>query len=152
MRSLFERSRARQLAEVIELVHRLQALSAESSVDLPAGDWARRTYPGRVAVRRALAAGRVFIGGLGFGAYVFHGFGGPASLSLGQQATGSSEGYTFPTIPDQPPTDKLEQSAQSILDKASQDMAAGRVRAAREALNRIQHQGSAGHAFGLAPV
>lgn len=150
MRSLFERSRARQLAEVKAILHRLQALSAESSVDLPAGDWAKRTYPGRVAVRRALAAGMGLIGGLAVGAYVFHGFGGPASLSLGQQATGSSEGYTFPTIPDQPPTDKLEQSAQSILDKASQDMAAGRVRAAREALIRIQHQGSADMAWALA--
>jgi hypothetical protein len=90
------------------------------------------------------------IGGLAVGAYVFHGFGGSASLSLGQQATGSSERYTFPTIPDQLPTDKLEQSAQSILDKASQDMAAGRVRAAREALIRIQHQGSADMAWALA--
>jgi hypothetical protein len=48
------------------------------------------------------------------------------------------------------PTDKSEPSAQAILEKAMQDIAAGHVRAARDALIRIQHQGSADLAWTLA--
>jgi hypothetical protein len=153
MRSFFERSRARQLAEVKAILHRLQALSGESVPGVPAVAWAKSTYPGRVAGRRALAAGLGLIGGLatiGVGAYVLHGLGEPTGLSLGLRATRSSEDFAFPTITDRQPTAKLEQSARSILEKALQDMAAGRVRAARDALIRIQHQSSADMAWTLA--
>src|SRR6476660_635828 len=167
MRSFFERSRARQLAEVKAILHRLQALSGDSVPGVPAVAWAKSTYPGRVTGRRALAAGLGLIAGLatiGVGTSVLHGLGEPTGLSLGLRATRSSEDFAFPTITDRQPTEsgdalrdhrlqptaKLEQSARSILEKALQDMAAGRVRAARDALIRIQHQSSADMAWTLA--
>src|SRR5262245_51064456 len=140
MRSFFERSRARQVAEVKAILHRLQALSVESAAEARAVTRARGRYRGR----RALAAGLGLIGGLvtiGLGAFVLHGLGGPTSSPQGQRATQGAEDFTLPTLIVRQPTEKLEQSAQSIFEKALQDMAAGSVRAAREALIRIQHQG-----------
>lgn len=153
MRSFFQRSRARQVAEVKAILHRLQALSVESAAEVQAVTGARSTYLGRVAGRRTLAAGLGLIGGLvtiGVSAFVLHGLGGPTSSPQGQRATRGSEDITLPTLIARQPTEKLEQSAQSIFEKALQDMTAGRVRAARDALIRIQHQGSADMAWTLA--
>jgi hypothetical protein len=106
-----------------------------------------------MATRRAVAAGLGLVGGLatiGFGSYVLHDLGGRSSPSPGVAASRSSEDFTLATGRDRQPVGKLQPSAQSILEKALQDIAAGHVRAARDALIRIQDQGSADMAWMLA--
>jgi len=153
MRSLFRRSRARQLEEVKAILHHLQGLSTDSGVGVPAVTQAKATHPGRMAARRAVAAGLGLVGGLatiGFGSYVLHDLRGRSGPSPGVVASRPSEGFTLATVRDRQPVGKSEPSAQSILEKALQDIAAGRVRAARDALIRIQDQGSADMAWMLA--
>jgi hypothetical protein len=153
MRSLFERSRGRQLEEVRAILQHLQALAAESGTGVPAATLAKSTHPRRVAGRRTLAAGLGLLGGLatiGLGAYVLNGLGQRTGPSAGIPAIQSSEGSAFPAAGDRQPAGKVEASAQSILEKALQDLAAGHIKAARDALIRSQHQGSADMAWTLA--
>ena len=153
MRIFFERSRTRQLAEVKAILHRLQALAAEAGTAVPASSAGRAGYANRIAKRRVLAAALGLIAGLatiGFGAYTLTDLRGSAGQSPGLRPTGSAENFASPAARDQQPTVKPEPSAQAILEKATQDIAAGHVRAAREALIRIQHQGSADMAWTLA--
>jgi len=153
MRIFFERSRARRLAKVKAILQRLQALSAEAGTDVPAAGQGKSIHAGRIARRRALAAGLGLFAGLatiGLGAYIMNDLRGPSNPTAGLRATQSAEQSTFLAAPDRQPTDKLEPNAQAILEKAIQDIAAGHVRAARDALIRIQHQGSADLAWTLA--
>jgi hypothetical protein len=153
MRSFFARSRARQLEEVKAILHRLQALSAESGSGVPTAALEKASHPNGVAGRRARAAGLGLLSGLaiiGFGAYVLKDLGQSAGRSPGARPTESSEGSTFSTHADQQPIGKLEASTQSILEKAVQDLAAGHVKAARDALIASQHRGSADMAWTLA--
>jgi hypothetical protein len=152
MRIFFERSRTRRLAEVKAILHRLQALSVEPGTGIAAAG-GKRTDPGRVPGRRALAAGLGLLAGLatiGLGAYTITDLREPSSRSTGLRATRSAEDPTFLAVGDRQPTDKSEPSAQAVLEKAMQDIAAGHVRAARDALIRVQHQGSADMAWTLA--
>jgi hypothetical protein len=153
MRSFFQRSRARQLEEVKAILHHLQALSTEPGVGVPAVIQAKGTNPSRIAARRAVAAGLGLVGGLatiGFGSYLLHVLGGRTGPSPGVVASRSSEGFSLATVRDRQPIGNLEPSPQSILEKAIQDIAAGQIRAARDALIRIQDRGSADTAWMLA--
>jgi hypothetical protein len=153
MRSFFQRSRARQLEEVKAILHHLQALSTDPGVGVPAVSQAKPTSPNRIAARRAVAAGLGLVGGLatiGFGSYVLHDLRGRTGPSPGVVASRSSEGFSLATVGDRQPVGNLAPSAQSILEKALQDIAAGHIRAARDALIRIQDQGSADMAWMLA--
>jgi hypothetical protein len=153
MRIFFERSRTRRLAEVKAILQRLQALSAEPGTGVAGAGGGKRTDPSRVARRRALAAGLGLLAGLatiGLGAYTMTDLGGPTSRSAGLRAPRSAEDPAFLAARDRQTTDKPEPSAQAILEKAMQDIAAGHVRAARDALIRVQHQGSADMAWTLA--
>ena len=152
MRIFFERSRTRRLAEVKAILHRLQALSVEPGTGVAAAG-GKRTGPGRVPRRRALAAGLGLLAGLatiGLGAYTMTDLREPSSRSTGLRATRSAEDSTFLAVGDRQPTGKSEPSAQAVLEKAMQDIAAGHVRAARDALISVQHQGSADMAWTLA--
>jgi len=138
------RSRARQLEEVKAILHRLQSLSTDFSPGVPA----TAVAPSRTAGRRALAAGLGLLGGLtmiGLGAYVLKGLEQSSLPAADIRAPRSSEAPS-PQAGERRP----EASAQSILEKALQDLAAGRVKVAREALIRSQHQRSADMAWILA--
>ena len=153
MRRFLRRSRARQLEEVKAILHHLQALSTDTRVGVPAVTQAKATNPGRIAQRRAVAAGLGLLGGLatiGFGSYALHVLGGRTGPSPDVQASRSFEGLTLPSVTDRQPVGKLQPSTQLTLEKALQDIAAGHVRAARQALIRIQDQGSADMAWMLA--
>ncbi len=148
MRSFLRRSRARQLEEVKAILHRLQSLSAEFSTGVPAAAVAKSGPRSRAAGRRALAAGLGLLGGLvtiGLGAYVLKDLGQSSLPAAGVRSPQAPEA-TLPLATEPQP----EASAQSILEKALQDLAAGRVKAAREALIRSQHRGSADMAWTLA--
>jgi hypothetical protein len=153
MRIFFERSRTRRLAEVKAILQRLQALSAEPGTGVPGSGGGKRTDPGRVARRRALAAGLGLLAGLatiGLATYTMTDLRGPTGQSAGLRPSRSAEDSAFVAMGHGQPTDKSEPSAQAILEKATQDIAAGHVRAARDALIRVQHQGSADMAWTLA--
>jgi hypothetical protein len=153
MRIFFERSRTRQLAEVKAILHRLQDLAAEAGTPVPATSGGNTGYANRIPKRRVLAAALGLIAGLatiGLAAYTLTDLRGSAGQSPALRPTRSAEGPASPAARDRQPTDKSEPSAQAILEKATQDIAAGHVRAAREALIRIQHQGSADMAWTLA--
>jgi hypothetical protein len=81
---------------------------------------------------------------------VLNGLGQRTGPSAGVRAIQSSEGSALPAPGDRQPAGKVEASAQSILEKALQDLAAGHIKAARDALIRSQHQGSADMAWTLA--
>jgi len=147
MRSILERSRARQLEEVKAILRRLQSLSAEFSGAVPAPGVAKNSSRSRAGRRRVLAAGLGLCGGLatiGLGAYVLKDL--RQSLSQAGVRAPQSAPATLPLPVEREP----EPSARSILEKALQDLAAGHVKAAREALIRSQHQGSADTAWTLA--
>lgn len=153
MRSLFARSRARQLNEVKAILHRLQALATESGDGVPTASLAKARYFSGVGGRRARAAGLGLLGGLatiGFGAYVLKDFGQPTGPLPGARAPQSSEDATLSTSGYRHPASKPEASAQTILEKALQDLAAGHVKAARDTLIGSQHLGSADMAWTLA--
>jgi hypothetical protein len=153
MRIFFERSKTRQLAEVKAILHRLQALAADAGTGIPAAGGDNTGSANRIAKRRVLAAALGLLAGLatiGLGAYTLTDLRGSADQPPGLPPTRTAEGAASPAVRDRQPTDKPEPSAQAILEKATQDIAAGHVRAAREALIRIQHQGSADMAWTLA--
>lgn len=153
MRIFFERSRTRRLAEVKAILHRLQDLAAEAGTGVPAAGGGNTGHANRIAKRRVLAAALGLVAGLatiGLGAYTLTDLRGPAGQSADLRPTRTAEGSASSAVRDRQPIDKPEQSAQAILEKATQDIAAGHVRAAREALIRIQHQGSADMAWALA--
>jgi hypothetical protein len=148
MRSFLRRSRGRQLEEVKAILHRLQSLSADFSPGVPATAAAKISSPSRTAGRRVLAAGLGLLGGLamiGLGAYVLRDLEQSSVPAADLRAHHSSEA-PWPLAGERRP----EAMAQSILEKALQDLAAGRVKVAREALMRSQHQGSADMAWVLA--
>ena len=153
MRIFFERSRTRQLAEVKAILHRLQALAAETGTGVPAAAGGDTGHANRIAKRRALAAGLGLLAGLatiGLGAYTLTDLRGSAGQSPALRPSLTAEGSAASAVRAPQPTDKSELGAQAILEKAMQDIAAGHVRAAREALIRSQHQGSADMAWTLA--
>jgi hypothetical protein len=153
MRIFFERSRARRLAKVKAILYRLQALSVEPETGVPAAGAGKSAHPGRGARRHALGAGLGLIAGfatIALAAYVLNARTGPTGPAPGLQVTQSTAGLTFPTGREEPASDSLEPSAQAILEKAMRDIAAGHVKAARDALIRIQPQGSADMAWTLA--
>lgn len=153
MRIFFVRSRTRQLAEVKAILHHLQALAAEAGTAVPAPSGGATGRANRLAKRRVLAAAVGLIAGLatiGLGAYTLTDLRESVGQSLALRPTRAADEAASPPVRDRQPTDKSEPSAQAILEKATQDIAAGRVRAAREALIRIQHLGSADMAWTLA--
>jgi hypothetical protein len=153
MRIFFERSRARRLAEVKAILHRLQALSTESGTAVLATGGGNSPHPGLMTRRHGLAAGLGLIVGvatIALAAYILNDLKRSPGPSPSFQATRAAGDLALPTGRDRPPSESLQPSAQAILEKAMQDIAAGHVRAARDALIRIQHQGSADMAWTLA--
>jgi uncharacterized membrane protein YebE (DUF533 family) len=147
MRSILQRSRARQLEEVKAILRRLQSLSAEFSGALPAPVVAKNSSRSRAGKRRVIAAGLGLFGGLatiGLGAYVLK------DLRQSLNQSGVRAPQAAPATLPLPVERQPEPSARAILEKALQDLATGHVKAAREALIRSQHQGSADIAWTLA--
>lgn len=150
-------TRDRRLDEVRAVLHRLQHISDEPDAAGPTAAGEAGKQPSRAPTRRAgitaIAVAAVVVLTV-LGSYAFLSFGQRPDQVPRLSASRASQGTAIPsgTMTSRPnaPVPPTPQTVQAMLQSAQQNMAGGRVQAARRELVRIGPEASADVAWALA--